>query len=304
MSMSFRLLTLGLCTFALIGFTGVATGQQYPDKAITYIMPMAAGSGIEAHARIVAAEAGKVLGQSMVVENRVGAGGKIAISALVKSRNDGYTVGLTYSGPAVTTAIFDSSFQLRPGKDYQPVTLTSTAPLVIVAHPGAPFKDMKGLVAYAKANPGKLTVAGSSRGSNAHLGWELIKHIAGIDVTLVIYNGDPQATIDLLNGQYAALMASTTTKPYVEAGKLIGIATTGPTPWAVFPTLPTVSDTIKGVELVGWYGIIAPPGTPAPVVARLNEAFKTALARPEVRKKLLDHGVEAHFNPGGIRDLH
>lgn len=286
--------SLKVIGFALTSVLALDAGAQgFPARQMTLIMPIAAGTAIEVHIRVLAAEAAKSLGQPIVVENRVGAGGKIGMQAMMNARNDGHTIGMTFNGIVVTQAIMDSRFAIQPGKDYAPVILTSSAPLLMSANAGAPFKNLKELIAYAKANPGKLSVSGSLSGSNAHLGWELLKLMTGTDITVVLYQGEPPGIIDMLNGLVLAAISSAGIRPHLDSGKLIGLATTGAKPWSAFPSLPTVEEAgVKGFSVGGLYGIAAPAGTPPLAVSRVNEAFGAALAQPEVRKRLLDVGIE------------
>lgn len=279
---------------ATVGAARAQAPQPFPARPLTLIMPIAAGSAIETHIRVLTAEAAKHLGQSVVVENRVGAGGKIGMQAMMAARNDGHTFGMTFNGIFVTLALTDPEFAIRPGKDYAPVMLTTSAPLIITASANAPFKDVAGMLAYARANPGKLSVGGSSPGSNAHLGWELMKLMTGTEFTVAIYKGEPFATTDLLNGLISALISSATIKPHMESGKVTGIATTGIKPWSAFANLPTVESTagLKGFSVAGYYGLAAPAGTPPQAVARLNAAYAAALADPDVQRKLREFGID------------
>lgn len=264
---------------------GEAGGQTFPTRPITLIIPVSAGSGIEATFRMLAAEASKFLGQPIVAENRTGAGGRIGMNAVMAASKDGYVIGMVTTTILITAPAIDPKLFIEPGKDYTPVALTNESYFIIAAHPSVSFRDLKGLVSYAKANPGKLTVTGITLGSAGHLTWEMLKSTAGIDVTIVPYREQPLAVANLLNGQLHAMAFSTAAKPYVESGRLIGIATTGPRRWDLFPELPTMIEAGQPIMVDGWYGVVAPAGTPAAIVAKLNEAFLISLNKPEVIAK-------------------
>jgi tripartite-type tricarboxylate transporter receptor subunit TctC len=284
-------LAFAIC-FVLALAPGHGQAQSWPAKPLTLIIPIASGSAIESHVRTIAAEAAKTVGQPIVVENRVGAGGRIGMAAMMKAPKDGYTIGMTFNGIVVVLATADPSFHIEPGKDYAPVIVTSQAPLIMLGHPSNPFRDIKGLIAYARANPGKLSVSGSSVGSNAHLGWEIFKSMTGTDMVVVNFQGEPPSVPSLLNGDIHVALTSATIAPLIASGKLIGIATTSSPRWNVFPTLPTVQESgVPGFDVAGWYGIVAPAGTPPEAVAKLNDAFRAAIANPDVRKTLLDLGI-------------
>ena len=287
----------GLVFSALMGMAAIdASAQAWPSKPITFYISIGPGSVFESTFRMLAAEVSKTLGQPIVVENKVGAGGKIGLQALMSSPADGYTIGMTFNGVVVTRAILDEGFAVLPGKDYAPVTISYSSPLAIVANASAPFKDMSGLLAYAKANPGKLSVSGASPSSNSHLSWELLKTLTGLDINVVTHRAEAQAVVDLLNGSVMAMVASTSVKPLIETGKLIGIATTASRRWNAFPALPTIEESgVKGFNVFGWYGIVAPAGTPAPIVNRLHDAFTRALSAPDIKKRI----EEASMIPGG-----
>lgn len=273
-----------------------ASAQAYPSKPINFFISIGPGSFFEATFRVLAGEASKILGQPIIIENKVGAGGKVGLLALMAAPADGYTIGMSYSGAMVTRVILDQGFNMQPGKDYAPVTISFSSPFVLTANASAPFKDLNGMLAYARANPGKLAASGTSPASNAHLSWELLKVMTGVDINVVTHRAEAPAIIDMLNGNVTAAFLSTSVKPHIDSGKMFGLATTGPRRWGAFPSLPTLDEAgLKGFSVVGWYGIVLPAGTPQPIVARVHEAFTRPLSNPEFRKRLLDGGVE----PGG-----
>ena len=269
-----------------------ALGQAFPNRPVNFIMPIQPGSSTETLIRLVAQEAGKVIGQPVVIENRLGAGGKIAMNALRGARKDGYTIGMSYNGLLVNQVSADASFKFLPGQDYLPVFLIHEAYLLMVGNPGAPFRDLQGLIAYARSNPGKLSVSGSSRGSNSHLTWEFLKLMTGIDVVVVNYQGEAPAVIDTLNGGVSAMVGSVTLKTHIDSGKLTGIATTGSQRDRIFTTLPTMHEAgLTGFNVSGWYGIIVPPEMPPELVARWQQVFAAAFRSAEVTNMIREQGV-------------
>ncbi len=296
----------GLLCATLVVLTPLnASAQTYPDRPITFYISIAPGSVFEATFRLLAVDAAKKLGQPIVVENKVGAGGKIGLQALMGSPNDGYTIGMTFNGVVVTRAILDKGFDIEPGKSYAPVTISFASPFIIAANASAPFNDLQGMLAYAKANPGKLSVSGTSPSSNSHLSWELLKVRTGIDIIVVNHRGEAPAVVDLLNGTISAAVVSSSVRPHIEAGKMKGIVTTGIKRWSAFPDVPTIAESgVKDFNVFGWYGIVAPAGTPAAIVAKLNEAFDYALAQPSMQSRMKEHGmVEMGSSPEEFAEL-
>lgn len=289
---------LGKATSAAIlvataAWTGSATAQTFPNRAITFIYPYAAGSAPDAAWRALALEAGKVLGQTVIYENRVGAGGRIGFDGIMRAAKDGYTIGVVNNGLTVTQPLADPTLKVEPGKDYAPIIRTIDIYQVLVAHPSMPFRDLRGMIAYAKANPGKLNYSSGGAGNQSHVGTERLKAQAGIEMMHIPYKGEGPAVTDLIAGQVQVSMPSGSAKPFVDSGKLVALATTGPTRWHLFPNLPTLSEAgLPGLTSVTWMGVVAPAGTPPDVVAKLNAAFNTALKSPEIRSKLQGYGFE------------
>lgn len=282
----------GVAASALMGFSAMdAVAQAYPSKPITFYISIGPGSFFESTLRVVATELSKVLGQPVIIENKVGAGGKIGLQAIMNSPPDGYTIGQTFNGVVVTRVLLDKEFALLPGKDYAPISMIFSSPLAIIANSSAPFRNFAGMMAYVKANPGKLNVSGASPSSNSHLSWELLKTLTGADINVVTHRAEAAAVVDLLNGSITAMVGSTSVKSMVESGKLIGIAVTSPRRWDAFPNLPTLDEAgVKGFDVQSLNGVVAPAGTPPAIIARLNEAFAKAMS-PEIRKRMSDGGL-------------
>ena len=260
--------------------------DAYPARPVKLIVPFPPGGPTDIMGRTAAKAMGDALGQSFVVENKAGAGGNIGTDAVAKAAPDGYTIGLSaISSLAIAPYLYDKlPFQVE--KDFAPISLVGTTPCVIVVHPSAPFADLKGLVAYAKANPGKLGYATSGIGTSNHLAAELLQSVAGIELLNVPYKGSSQIVPDLLSGTMLMSMESSlaTTLPHIRAGKLKALAVTSPTRAAALPDVPTVAESgYPGFAVETWFGLVAPAATPAAVVQKLHDAWakgaKTAEAQ-------------------------
>jgi len=267
---------------------------QYPTRAITLIVPYAAGGGNDVMARIVADKMSAALGQQIVVENRGGAGGSIATRQVAKSEPDGYTLGLGGTGTLAIDPTLYSNVGYDPRKDFAPVGLIATSALVVLVHPSIPAHSVKDLIALAGKEPGALNYASAGSGSGIHLGSELFASMAGIKLTHVPYKGSAPALTDLLGGHVAIYFSSLPPAiGLVKDGKVRALAVTGAKRSAVFPDLPTVAEAgLPGYEAVLHYGIVAPAGTPGPIIEKLNQALQTALANEDVKAKIAADGAE------------
>ena len=260
--------------------------DAYPARPVKLIVPFPPGGPTDIMGRTAAKAMGDVLGQSFVVENKAGAGGNIGTDAVAKAAPDGYTIGLSaISSLAIAPYLYDKlPFQVE--KDFAPISLVGTTPCVIVVHPSAPFTNLKGLVAYAKANPGKLAYATSGIGTSNHLAAELLQSVAGIALTNIPYKGSSQIVPDLLSGTVIMSMESSlaTTLPHIRSGKLKALAVTSPARAAALPDVPTVAESgYPGFAVETWFGLVAPAATPPAIVQKLHDAWtkgaKTAEAR-------------------------
>ena len=229
---------------------------------------------------------GDVLGQSFVVENKAGAAGNIGTDAVAKAAPDGHTIGLSAISSLAIAPHLMASVPFNVDKDFAPISLVGTTPCAIVVHPSAPFSDLKGLVAYAKANPGKLAYASSGIGTSNHLAAELLQTSAGIDLLHIPYKGSSQIVPDLLAGTIIMSVESslTTTLQHVRAGMLKALAVTSPTRSKALPDVPTVAESgYPGFAVESWFGLVAPAATPAAIVQKLHDAWakgaKTAEAQ-------------------------
>jgi tripartite-type tricarboxylate transporter receptor subunit TctC len=279
---------------ALLAGVAAAKAADYPVHPITLVVPYAAGGGNDVIARIVAERIGASLGQSIVVENRGGAGGTIATRQVAKAAPDGYTLLIATSSLAINPSLYPN-VGYDPRKDFAPVGLIASSSNVVLVHPSVPAKSIAELIALAKQQDGKLTFASTGTGSSVHLAAELFAGMAGVKLTHVPYKGSGPALNDLIGG-HVALMFSTMASAaglVRDGSKVRALAVTGAKRSELFPDLPTVAEAgLPGYEAVLHYGIVAPAGTPHAVVERLNAALNAALASDDVKKKLAVEGAE------------
>jgi tripartite-type tricarboxylate transporter receptor subunit TctC len=262
----------------------VAQGA-WPNRQVTMVVPFLAGGSADIVGRAVAEHLSAAIGQPIVVENRGGAAGNVGAATVAKAAPDGYTLLLATTGPAATATLMYKKLSFDARRDFTPIVLIGKTPVIIVTRPDGPIKDMKGLIAFAKANPGKLTAGFPGSGAVAHITAVLLKQQAGVDMKEVQYRGGSSVLNDALGGHIDIGMdAMTPYVPQVQDGTLRALAITGATRWKLLPDVPTVSESgLPGFEASVWYCLLAPTGVPADVVAKLNAAtneyLKTAKAR-------------------------
>jgi tripartite-type tricarboxylate transporter receptor subunit TctC len=237
----------------------------------------------------------KALGQPVIVDNKAGAAGAIGTKQVATSPPDGYTLIFGNNGPSAIVPLIQKDVGYDPVKDFAPVSLVSIAPLTLVVHPSVPATNVKELIAWAKAQPGGVDYATAGAGSLGHLSTELFGKEAGIKLNHVPYKGQAPSTMAVLNGEVKLLLttSSDTQDAAVKSGKLklLGVSTPKPSP--LMPSAPTIGQSLPGYETVVWFGILAPAGTPAPVVARLNAAIREVLAQPDIQQKFMGYGCIA-----------
>ena len=272
-----------------------AAAQTYPSKPIRIVVPFPAGGTTDVLARAVAQKLTESLGQAAVVDNRPGAGGNIGAELVAKAPPDGYTLLM---GTVGTHAINPSLYPKMPYdhvKDFVPVILVAGVPNVLVINPSLPVNSVQELIAYAKANPGKLNFASSGNGTSIHLSGELFKTMAGVQMAHVPYKGSAPALQDLVGGQVQLMFDNLPSSlALIKAGKLKALAVTSLTRAAALPDVPTVAESgLPGFEASSWFGLLAPAATPQPVVVTLNTDVAKWLATPEAREKLLAQGANA-----------
>ena len=292
-------LGIGVAALAALAFAPSVRAQDnsnhYPNRPVTLVVPYAAGGGNDAMARVVADRMGAALGQQIIIENRGGAGGSIATRQIAKADPDGYTLGLGGTGTLAINPTLYQNVGYDPRKDFSPVGLIATGALVVLVHPSVPAKSIPELIALARTEPGKLNFASAGVGSGIHLGAELFAYMAGVKLTHIPYKGTGPALTDLIGGHVALYFSSLPPAVgLIKDNKVRALAVTGATRSKVLPDLPTVAETgLPGYETVLHYGIIAPAGTPRPLIDRLNAALRTALAAPEVQARMATDGAEA-----------
>jgi len=272
---------------------GIAHADDYPSKSIRLIVPFAAGGAVGAVARVLSTPLTASLGQSVVIDNRGGAGGVIGMDAVAKSPPDGYTLLLAHSGLTYMPGLY-RKLPFDPVKDFDGVITAVSGSYVLAVRADAPFKSVAELIAYAKANPGKLTYGSAGIGSTLHLAAEFFKRAAGIDILHVPYKGAAQATTDLVGGQVQMMFGPLVAiMPLAEAGKLKALAVTSPKRSALAPSVPTMIESgVAGFEVTGWYGLAAPAGTPKPVIDKLNAETNRALKSPDLIEQFRMQGYE------------
>lgn len=291
-----------LCTAAVVlGLNGGpdrAHAQNFPNRTITLVIPFAPGGSTSIVGRVIADKMSELIGEKVVVDNRPGAGGTVGTKAVAKSDPDGYTIALGYTG---TLAIGPSLFKnagYDPRKDFAPIGMIGNAPNSLVVHPSFPAKTVAELIAYAKANPGKVNFGSAGAGTASHITGEYFAATAGIKLVHVPYKGTGPALTDLLGGHipmaFAPIPAS---HANVSAGMLRALAVTSTTRSGLLPDVPTIAEAaLPGFDASLYYGLVAPAGTPRPVIDKLNKTLNAALASDEVKKQLGLDGTE--ITPG------
>ena len=274
-----------------------AFAQGYPAKPAKVVVPYPPGGPTDIVARVVSQKLSEQMGQQFIVENRPGAGGNIGAEAVAKSPADGYTLLVATTAHAINPSLFKNlGYNLT--KDFAPVSLLTSGPLVIVANPSVPAKNVQELIAMGKAKPGSLNYASSGNGQSTHLSAELFATMAGIKMNHIPYKGSAPALTDVMGGQ-AALMFDTmlSAMPHVKNGKLKAIAVTSAARSPAAPDVPTVAESgLPGYEAIAWNGLLVPAGTPGDVVAKLNAELKKALDAPDVKDRFSAQGFGAAWN--------
>jgi tripartite-type tricarboxylate transporter receptor subunit TctC len=278
---------------ALPAVTRLAWAQAYPSRPVRIVVGLAGGSGPDIVARLLAQSLSERLGQQFIVENRPGGATNIATEAVVRAPADGYTLLEATSGNAVNATLFDKlSFNFI--RDIAPVASITLTPHVMSVHPSFPARTVPEFIAYAKANPGKVSLATAGNGSPGHLAGELFRMMAGVVMTHVPYRGAAQALTDVIGGQVqVAIVTSAASMEHIRAGTLRPLAMTTATRLELLPDVPTVGEYLPGYEASGWLGIGAPSNTPAEIVDRLNKEINASLADPKFKARLADLGLAA-----------
>ncbi len=284
-----------LLAAALAGLSVIATAQEYPTKPIRVITPYGAGGASDIVVRSAVHEMSKQLGQAIVVENRTGAGATIGFEAFATSPPDGYTLlGTASSLHGIAAVLYANTLKNDPNKDVEPIIVLANASNVLVVNPSLNAKSVKELIELAKAQPGKLTFVSAGVGTSVHMGGELFKKMAGVDMTHVPYKSSVAALVDLIAGRVDVMFDNIPSAlGHIRSGKLRALATTGPKRSAVLPELPTIGESgLPGYQAGVWIGLLAPKGTPRSIIAKLNAEGQKAVRAPDFVKRMSELGNE------------
>ena len=263
----------------------------YPDKPIRMVTPTAAGSGSDVVARIISVRLADVLGKQVVVDNRAGAAGMMAAELVARATPDGYTLGMTTLTQLLATVLYQ---RFPMDRDFLPVSRVGSTPFVIVASPALPVKSIAELIAYAKTRPGQILYASGGQGSTPHLCMEMFKRMAGVDLMHVPYKSSILAVTELGSGQVHLLCSAVPTlHATLQSAKARALGVSSRNPSTLAPGMSTIASSVPGFEMDGWYGVIAPMGTPRDIMVKLNATFTLVLNQPDVQDKLLSVGAEA-----------
>lgn len=276
------------CAFlALAAVTPAAFAQDYPTRLIRMIVPYPAGGPTDVLARVMSEKLSGVLGQNVIVENKPGAGAITGTDAVAKAAPDGYTVGFATIGPLAVAPSLFPNVPYDPLKDFAPLMLVARSYSFLAVHPSIPANNLQELVALVKANPGKYTYASGGLGTTQHLSGELFTSVAGLRMLHVPYKGEGAAQLDLLGGHVDMMFTSPIIAMHnVAQGKLRGIAVTSPKRLPQLPEIPAIAEYYPGFDVQAWFAMIAPAGTPEPIVQRLNEGMQTVLKNSEVQARI------------------
>lgn len=289
----FLSVALAVSAIGVLACAGAASAQEWPSKPVRLLVGFPVGGAADILARLHAARLQDAIGQTIVVDNRGGAGGVIATELAARAAPDGYTLLFT-SLPHVINPPLYGKVAYHPVKDFQPVTLLVNVPLLMAVPAALPLKTVKDVIALAKANPGKVNYGSGGNGSSSHLAVEMFKSMAGIDMQHIPYKGTGPLIIDLLSGQVSITIASIVPLiPHVRAGKLRPIAVTGARRSGALPEVPTIAEGgVPGYDMTNWFGILAPAGLPAPILIRLDTLLRKIVAAPDVREVYAQQGAD------------
>lgn len=272
--------------------TSAGAQGDYPARAVRIIVPSGPSGGTDIVARVLAEHFTKAFRQQFFVENRAGAGNLIGIEAAARSPADGYTLLLVPSTLALNTVLYQK-VPYDPVRDFAPITLAATAPNVLIVDPRLPVRSLGELIALARQKPGALSYGSAGIGTSPHMSMELLKSMAGIDLQHVPYKSTAPAVTDVIGGQICCMFSNAlTAKPQVDAGRVRALALSGTAKVNTFPGVPPVADVVPGYAAMQWYGLVAPAGTPAGIVSRLNGEALKALGSDEMKARLAADGAE------------
>ena len=297
-------LAIPLMAAALASYATPAAAQAYPSRLIKLIVPFPAGTATDTEARFLADKVGAVLGQKIIVENKAGANGNLGATEAARAQPDGYTLYLATNSTHSANIHLNNKLPFDPVADFTPIARLTRNPLVFVVNSSFPAKDVREFIAYAKANPGKLSYGTGNTGSLAAA--QLVKSIAGIDAVKVSYQGTPAAITDLLGGRIEFVITDVAvTREFIAAGTLRALGVTTSVPVASLPNVPTIAAAgLPGYDFAAWSGLFAPAGTPKEIVDTLNRAFTDAMGTPEAKKFFADIGLEPDISTAASLAAH
>jgi tripartite-type tricarboxylate transporter receptor subunit TctC len=285
---------LGFCLLQSALFADATAADVYPAKALRLIVPFPPGGPADALARLVGDKLSASLGKAVVVDNRPGAGGNIGMEIGAKAAPDGYTLVLAPAGNLTVNPFLYRNVPYDVARDFAPVTVIAAVPNVLIVHPSVPAKTVAELVRYAKAHPGTLNYSSPGNGSGAHLGGELFKSMAGVDIVHIPFNGIAPAVTAVVGGQVQMMFAGAPSAlPQVKAGRVVALGVASLKRTAAAPELPTLAESgLPGFDVTSWYSIVVPAGTPTEIIAGLRSEIAAALTQSDVQEKLTGLGAE------------
>src|SRR6266446_7022611 len=285
---------VSIAVLSVLMFTIQAAAENYPDRVVRIVNPYPPGGSVDVMARILAQKLTEALGQQVIVENRSGGGGNTGSDFVAKAEPDGYTLLFTAPGPLTVNQTLYSKLPFDPAKDFAPVALFATAPIVLIVNPGVPAHNVQELIALAKKAPGKINFASAGNGTTNHLSGELFKSMANIDIVHVPYRGAGPAMNDLIAGHVQMFFdLMPVVLPQIAAGKVRALANAGAKRPSALPDVPTVAEQgLSGFDASSWYGLVAPAKTPEPVLARLRDEVAKALEAPDMVARIRELGSE------------
>jgi tripartite-type tricarboxylate transporter receptor subunit TctC len=289
--MSFGLMAL---SGSLTCLSAVAQGADYPSKPIKIVVTFPPGGSSDAIIRILSTRLNDKLGQALVIDNRPGAGGNIGLSVVAKAAPDGYVLGVGAAGGLTANSSLYPQMPFDVAKDFQPITMLAAIPFVLVGHPSVPADNMQQLIAYAKSQPGKVSIGHGGNGTAMHLSTALFTQMSDLKMIEVPYRGSGPAAMDTLSGQIQLSITDLAAAlPHIKAGKLKAFAVTSPKRLSNLPEVPTLSESgLTGYDSTGWFGLVAPAGTPAAIIQRLNTEFTAALNDEAIKTQMRQNGME------------
>ena len=282
-----------LLAFVALTICCFSYSQDYPVKPIRLVVPYSPGGPVDIVGRIVAQKLTPALSQQVIVDNRAGGGGNLAVEIVAKSAADGYTLLMGANGTNAINPGLYPHLAVDPARELAPITMIASSPMILVVHPTLSAHSVKEFVALAKSRPGAINFASSGNGSTAHLASELLKSMTGIDIVHVPYKGAGPALTDLVGGQVQTMITGvSSTLPYVKGGRLRPLAVSSDKRLAILPDVPALAEEVAGYEVNTWYGVFAPVQTPRPIIDKLNRTLASLFATADARERLAALGAE------------